>query len=190
MTVYRILIRHGLFTPAPPRPASPADGAIEVDRTVNRSGHVGLGRHTVLAAKILAGRRVGIRIDRNVSAFFDLDTRLLLSPTQPADRRRNHPAPRRPTGRTATATINRTDAGAASRLQYRHRHGRRPNRRPRSRPRRKTATINATDAPTSPASLAVECDDGVRTIRRTNQHRIRNVKANRPRATHPAGWSA
>jgi hypothetical protein len=32
-------------------------------------------------------------------------------------------------------------------------------------------------------SLAVECDDGVRTIRRTNQHRIRNVKAHRPRAT-------
>jgi hypothetical protein len=46
----------------------------------------------------------------------------------------------------------------------------------------KTVTINVTED-----SLAVECDDGMRTIRRTNQHRLRDVKANRPRTTQPAG---
>ena len=51
--------------PAGPSPLPPiADGdAVEVERTVNRAGHVSLGQHTVLAAELLAGRRVGIRIE-------------------------------------------------------------------------------------------------------------------------------
>jgi hypothetical protein len=39
------------------------DGAaVEVERTVNRGGSVSLGQHIVVAADILGGRRVGIRI--------------------------------------------------------------------------------------------------------------------------------
>jgi hypothetical protein len=40
----------------------------------------------------------------------------------------------------------------------------------------KTVSIAVSDT-----NLAIECDDGVRTVRRTNQQRIRNLKANRPR---------
>ncbi|HEU4349782.1 MAG TPA: hypothetical protein VFR35_18545, partial [Actinoplanes sp.] len=40
----------------------------------------------------------------------------------------------------------------------------------------KTVTIDVTDT-----ELVVACDDGPRTVRRTNQLPIRNLKANRPR---------
>jgi hypothetical protein len=39
-----------------------------------------------------------------------------------------------------------------------------------------TVTIDGTDT-----HLVVACDDGPRTVRRTNQLPIRNLKANRPR---------
>jgi transposase InsO family protein len=64
-------------------------GAVEVDRTVNAAGHVSLGQHIVLAAEILAGRRVGVRIDEQIVMFFDPDTRELLrtrpNPLTPAE---------------------------------------------------------------------------------------------------------
>jgi hypothetical protein len=59
--------------------ACPVDGkAIEVDRVVSGVGTVWLGQHLVLAAEILAGRQVGIRIDPALLMFFDLQTRELL----------------------------------------------------------------------------------------------------------------
>jgi transposase InsO family protein len=58
----------------PPRPGP----AVETDRTVNRNGLVSLGGQTVLAAEILAGRRVGIRVENNTLMFFDPATRQLL----------------------------------------------------------------------------------------------------------------
>ncbi|MGA3541839.1 hypothetical protein ACK8GE_21405 [Micromonosporaceae bacterium DT194] len=73
------LTRQGAV-PAGPPPLPPVeDGdAIEVDRTVSRSGTVSLGQHIVLAAEILAGRRVGIRIEPATLMFYDPDTRELL----------------------------------------------------------------------------------------------------------------
>ncbi|MEV6494013.1 hypothetical protein AB0M20_36120 [Actinoplanes sp. NPDC051633] len=44
---------------------------VEVDRTVNRYGSVSLGRHQVVAADILGGRRVSIRIETTTLSFFD-----------------------------------------------------------------------------------------------------------------------
>jgi hypothetical protein len=75
--------------PAGPSPLPPiADGdAVEVERTVNRGGGVSLGQHIVLAAEILAGRRLGIRIEAATLMFYDLDTRELL---------RTRPNPLRP----------------------------------------------------------------------------------------------
>jgi transposase InsO family protein len=66
--------------PAGPSPVPrPEQGeAIEVERVVSRTGLVALGPHRVLAAEILAGRQVGVRIDANVLQFFDPDTRALL----------------------------------------------------------------------------------------------------------------
>ena len=64
-------------------------GAVEVDRTVAITGIVSLGQHLVLAAEILAGRRVGIRVEEHTLMFFDLDTRELLrtrtNPLTPAE---------------------------------------------------------------------------------------------------------
>jgi hypothetical protein len=39
---------------------------------------VSLGGRTVLAAEILAGRRIGIRVEENTLMFFDSGTRQLL----------------------------------------------------------------------------------------------------------------
>lgn len=66
--------------PAGPSPLPPIeDGdAVEVERAVNRGGHVSLGQHIVLAAEILGGRRVGARIEPATLMFYDLDTRELL----------------------------------------------------------------------------------------------------------------
>jgi hypothetical protein len=64
---------------AGPAPLPAGDGvAFEVDRVVNNSGLVGLGGHQVLAAEILGGRQVGIRIDEETLSFFDFSSRELL----------------------------------------------------------------------------------------------------------------
>jgi transposase InsO family protein len=62
----------------PPLPAAEPGTAIEVDRTVNKNGLVSLGGQTVLAAEILGGRRVTIRIDQGSLSFFDPQSRELL----------------------------------------------------------------------------------------------------------------
>jgi hypothetical protein len=66
--------------PAGAAPLPPAeDGpAIEVDRPVSRGGLVSLGPHRLLAAEILGGQLVSIRIEPNTLMFFDPGTRVLL----------------------------------------------------------------------------------------------------------------
>jgi transposase InsO family protein len=64
--------------PSPIPAPVPGVEAVEVDRTVARNGTVSLGQHLVLAAEILAGRRVAIRVDQRTLMFFDPDTRDLL----------------------------------------------------------------------------------------------------------------
>jgi hypothetical protein len=58
-------VRHGPSSLAlPPLPSSlEADTVVEVERVVARAATVALGGHVVLAAEILAGRQVGIRIE-------------------------------------------------------------------------------------------------------------------------------
>jgi hypothetical protein len=85
---------------AGPSPLPPIEhgAAVEVDRVVSRGGTVCIGGKILLAAEILAGRQVGIRIEPDTLMFFDLQTRELLrvrpnplSVTQVA-RRGNRPA--------------------------------------------------------------------------------------------------
>lgn len=66
--------------PAGPSPLPPIeDGqAIEVERPVSRGGLVCLGPHRLLAAEILGGQLVGIRIEENTLMFYDHATRTLL----------------------------------------------------------------------------------------------------------------
>ncbi|MEV7968721.1 integrase core domain-containing protein [Sphaerisporangium sp. NPDC088356] len=65
--------------PAGPSPLLPAEqgSAIEVDRTVSRAGTVSLAGRVVLAAEMLNGRRVTVRIEEHTLMFFDPATREL-----------------------------------------------------------------------------------------------------------------
>src|SRR5215213_6038310 len=56
----------------------PRRTAVEVDRAISSGGITSLGGKVILAAEILAGRRVGIRIETDTLMFFDLQTRELL----------------------------------------------------------------------------------------------------------------
>jgi hypothetical protein len=66
--------------PAGPPPLPPAEpgAAIEVDRIVSKDGAVHLANRYVLAAEILGGRRVSVRIEETTLMFFDPQTRELL----------------------------------------------------------------------------------------------------------------
>ena len=91
-----------------------------------------LGQRTVLAAEILAGRRVGIYIEEGCPLlFFDLETRELLrtrpNPLEPAEATRLQRC--RPVG--SAEALDRTDHRATPRLEHRGDHGRRPEDRPR-----------------------------------------------------------
>jgi transposase InsO family protein len=165
--------------PAGPAPLPPAeDGqAIEVERPVSRGGLVSLGPHRLLAAEILGGQLVGIRIEENTLMFYDPTTRALLrtrpnplTPAQIARLRGARPAgppPRPPSEpvrvqRRASATgiimicgqkiaLGRTHAGH-------------------------TVTVAVSDT-----TLAIEFDDAeTRVVRRTTTTPVRNIKANRP----------
>jgi transposase InsO family protein len=162
--------------PPPMPPPQPGD-VVEVDRTVNRTGSVSLGQRLVVAADVLGGRRVSIRIDTTTLSFFDPQTRQLLR-TRPnpltADEvtrlrglRLAGPPPlawpdpvrvQRRVSDTGVVMVARQPV-ALGRVHA-----------------GKTVTIDVTDT-----ELVIGCDDGPRTIRRTNTLPIRNLKANRPR---------
>ncbi|MER5336847.1 IS481 family transposase [Micromonospora sp. NPDC002717] len=174
------LLRHG-GRPAGPSPL-PLDTAgrpdvVEVDRTVNRDGKVSLGQHVVLAAEILAGRRVGVRIDPSTLAFFDPETRQLLrtrpnplTPQQIIGLRGARPAGPPPQPSTEPVRVQRRASNSGmvmvawQKVALGRVHA------------GKTVTITVSDT-----ELAVECDDGIRTIRRTNNHPVTRIKAHRPR---------
>ncbi len=66
--------------PAGPAPLPPIEGgqAVEVERPVSRGGLVCLGPHGLLAAEILGGQLVDIRIEPATLMFFDPESRVLL----------------------------------------------------------------------------------------------------------------
>jgi transposase InsO family protein len=62
----------------PPIPAAEPGAALEVDRVVSKDGQVSLGGRYYIAAEILGGMMVSIRIEQNTLMFFDPATRVLL----------------------------------------------------------------------------------------------------------------
>jgi hypothetical protein len=157
-----------------------------VDRTVNAGGHVSLGQHIVLAAEILAGRRVSIRVDEQTLMFFDPDTRELLrtrpNPLAPAEvlrLRSARPAGPPPQPRTGPTQAQRraSNSGvvmvAGQKVALGRVHA------------GKTVTIDVTDT-----QLAIHCDDGTRTIRRTTDQPVTQIKAHRPRKVDHHGVPA
>ncbi|MEV4000663.1 hypothetical protein [Actinomadura sp. NPDC049753] len=165
----------------PPLPPAEDGDAVEVDRTVNKDGNVGLGGRMVLAAEILRGRRVGIRIEPDTLMFFDLDSRELLR-TRPnpftseqvralRGLRRAGPPPR-PRTEPVTVQQRASNTGvvmvAGQKIALGRLHAGR------------VGTIHFAEA-----TLAIELGDDVRTVRRTTTQPVRSIKAHRPRKAAP-----
>jgi transposase InsO family protein len=162
----------------PPLPAPESDGAaVEVDRVVSTAGTVSLLGRPVLAAEILAGRRVTVRIDSTALVFFDPDTRQLLrtrpSPltyAQAARLRGARPAgpPPRPSlepirvQRRASNTGVIMVAGQKVALGRVHAHT--------------VVTVHVADT-----TLTIEAGGDTRTVARTTTQPVRSFKAHRPR---------
>jgi len=167
--------------PSPLPPIEPGD-AVEVERVVSRGGTVVLGGQVLLAAEILGGRRVGIRIESDTLMFYDLDTRELLrvrpnplSHDKIIRLRGNRPAGPPPRPSTEPIRVQRRASntgvimvcGQKVALGRIHQH--------------QTVTIHVSDT-----TLAIELDDGeTRVIRRTTTLPVRNIKADRPRPATP-----
>jgi transposase InsO family protein len=161
----------------PPVPVLPFTGAVEVDRTVSNAGAVSLGQHVVLAAEILRGRRVVVRVEEHTLQFFDPDTRELLrtrpNPLTPAEisrLRSARPAGPPPQPSTDPARVERRASNtgvimvAGQKVALGRTHAGR------------TVAVTVGDT-----ELTVECDDDIRTFRRTTTTPVRSFKAHRPR---------
>jgi Integrase core domain len=165
----------------PPLPPPETTEAVEVERTVNRCGSVSLAGHVLVAADILGGRRVAIRIHGQTLTFFDPDTRELLrtrpNPLTPAEVARLHGArPAGPAPQPADEPVRvQRRVSAEGRLMVAWQHislGRIH--------AGKTVSIAV-----SQTHLEVDCHDGVRTFRRTNTKPVTRIKVHRPRKVGP-----
>jgi hypothetical protein len=157
---------------------------VEVERTVGRNGIVSLGQRTVLAAEILAGRRVGIYIEEGRPLlFFDIDTRDLLrtrpNPLEPGEAarlQRCRPVGSVPRPSTEPITVQRRAsntgvimvAGQKITLGREHKH--------------RTLAVHVSDT-----TIAIDLP-GVDelTVRRTTTQPVRSIKEQRPRSAEPS----
>ena len=165
---------------AGPSPLPPIEhgAAVEVDRVVSRGGTIALGGMVLLAAEILAGRQVGIRIDTDTLMFFDLQTRELLrvrpnplSVIQVARLRGNRPAgpPPRPSLEPVRVQRRASNSGIVMVCGQKIALGRLH--------RWQTVTIAVSET-----TLAIELpDQEPKIVRRTTTTAVRNIKAARPR---------
>jgi transposase InsO family protein len=176
------LVRAGA-TPAgpPPLPAvEPGGGAVEVERTVSNSGIVSLAHRQVLAAEILGGRRVAVRIEAGALLFFDPNTRELLRarpnpliPEEIRGLRGARPAGPPPRPRSEPVTVQRrvsatgviTVCGQPVALGRVHAGG--------------MVSVHVSEH-----TLAIELGDDIRTVRRTTTRPVVVIKGSRRR--HPA----
>jgi transposase InsO family protein len=166
---------------AGPSPMPPLEdgAAVEVDRCIGSGGITSLGGTVVLAAEILAGRRVGIRIEPTTLMFFDLETRELLrtrpnplTPTQIARLRGNRPAgpPPRPSVEPIRVQRRASKDGIICVCSQKVALGRVH--------RYQTITVFVSDT-----TLAIELDDQeTRVVRRTTTTPVINIKSTRPRS--------
>jgi transposase InsO family protein len=166
----------------PPLPPAEDGAALEVDRTISKDGNVGLGGRLILAAEILRGRRVGIRIEPATLMFFDLETRELLRTrpnpftTDQVRRMRGiRPAGPPPAPSTAPITVQRRASNSGvimicgQKIALGRLHA------------GQTVTVHVTD---QIFTIDLGGDD-TRTVRRTTTTPVRNLKAHRPRKAAP-----
>jgi hypothetical protein len=172
-------------TPAGPPPLPSVQrgdgGAIEVDRSVSNSGIVSLAGHQVLAAEILRGRLVTIRIEAATLLFFDPQTRELLrarpnplTPEQMLRLRGARPAGPPPRPRTEPVTVQRrvSATGVITVCRQHVALGR-------------VHAGRIVSVHVSEHTLAIELDDETRTVRRTTTNPVRVLKGSRPYGTRP-----
>ncbi len=162
---------------AGPSPLPAGDGvAFEVDRVVNNSGLVGLGGHQVLAAEILGGRQVGIRIDDETLSFFDPASRELLrvrpnplTGEEVRGLRGLRPAGPPPRPSVEPVRVQRRVSAVGTVMVCRQVVS-------LGRPYAgQTVTVHVSDT-----TITVDLDGQIRVIRRTTDVPVRNVKANKP----------
>jgi transposase InsO family protein len=162
----------------PPLPKAQPGAAVEVERVVSKDGQVHLAGRYVIAAEILGGRRVGVRIEENTLMFFDPHTRELLrtrpSPLtwdQACTIRGASPAgpPPRPSAEPVTVQRRASNTGVIMVVGQKIALGRIHAGR--------VVTVHVAEH-TMTIDLA---GDDTRTIRRTTTQAIRSIKAHRPR---------
>ena len=145
---------------------------------VSKDGHVSLGGRYYIAAEILGGMLVSIRIEENTLMFFDPATRVLLR-TRPSpltwDQARTlrgaRPAgpPPRPSAEPVTAQRRASNTGVIMVAGQKVALGR----------------IHAGQVVTvhvAAETVTIDLDDqDTRTVRRTTSQAVRSIKAHRPR---------
>jgi hypothetical protein len=173
------LVAQGAVNAGPsPLPPIEHGDAVEVERVVSKDGLVTLGGHMLLAAEILGGRKVGIRIEADTLMFYDLDSRELLrvrpnplSHDKVIRLRGNRPAgpPPRPSVEPIRVQRRASNTGVIMVCGQKVALGRDQ--------RHRTLTVHVSET-----TLAIEVDDAeVRIVRRTTTLPVRNIKADRPR---------
>jgi hypothetical protein len=134
-----------------------------------------LAGRQVLAAEILRGRQVSIRIEPTTLLFFDPHTRELLrvrpnplTPEQALRLRGARPAGPPPRPSTEPVTVQRRVAcnGVIRVCRQTHAHGR-------------LHAGRIVSVHVSAHTLAIELDDDTRTVRRTTSHPVRVIKGSR-----------
>jgi transposase InsO family protein len=167
----------------PPLPKAQPGAAIEVERVVSKDGQVHLAGRYVIAAEILGGRRVGVRIEENTLMFFDPTTRELLrtrpSPLtweQACTIRGASPAgpPPRPSAEPITVQRRASNTGVIMVAGQKAALGRIHAGR--------VVTVRVAEH-----TLTIDLGgDDTRTIRRTTTQAVRSIKAHRPRTRKAA----
>jgi hypothetical protein len=166
--------------PAGPSPLPPPDAgqAIEFERLVNGSGLVSIAGRYYLAAEILAGRQVSVRLDESTLMFFDPASRQLLR-TRPNPGIGLHAArllrgarvagpPPRPDLEPVTVQRRVSSTGTICVCRQTVSVG-----------RNHTGRILVVHV--SETTIAVELDDNeIKTVARTTTLPVRNLKAARP----------
>ncbi|MEN3536277.1 integrase core domain-containing protein [Microbispora sp. ZYX-F-249] len=172
-----LFARGGRAAGPSPLPQAETDAALEVERTVTKYGMVSLGGRYLLAAEILARRRVTIRIEETTLMFLDPDTRELLR-TRPNPLiwpkclllRGARPAGPPPVLARSPVTVQRraNSFGVIMVCRQTVSLGRRH--------AGEVVTVHVSDT-----TFTIDLDEGPRTVRRTTDIPIRNHKAHRPR---------
>jgi hypothetical protein len=162
----------------PPSLPGPEPGAaLEVDRVVSKDGQVSLGGRYYIAAEILGGMLVSIRIEENTLMFFDPQTRVLLrtrpSPLTWAQARllrgaRPAGPPPRPATEPVTAQRRASNTGiimvAGQKIALGRIHA------------GQVVTVHV-----AAQTISIDLGEDTRTIRRTTSQPVRSIKAHRPR---------